>query len=118
MILTEGELFAVHTILPLMEEYKNTPLESTFKSIISKMMDLLPNKVEINSPINKNDIYFIKDPLPEISEEIFTSVFNAIHQNKSIELLNYADNISAQHEESRRFDTKRAARLLSDGTPM
>ena len=102
MLLTEGELFAVHTIVPLMEQYKNTPLESTFKSIISKMMDLLPSKVEIDSPMNTKDVYFIKDPLPEISEKIFNSVFKAIRQNKSIEF-GYRS-ISKKEYTKRKFD--------------
>lgn len=85
LLLTEGELFAVHTILPLMEQYKNTPLETTFKSIISKMMEMLPNKVQIDSLMNRNNIHFIKDPLPQIDEKVFNSIFLAIDKECSVE---------------------------------
>ena len=42
VMLSEGELFTITTIIPLLEQYKNTPLEHSFKNILLKMMDLLP----------------------------------------------------------------------------
>ena len=45
VILTEGELFTVSTIFPLMEQYKNTPLESSFKNIMEKLVSFLPDTV-------------------------------------------------------------------------
>lgn len=38
VILTEGELFTVSALLPLMEQYKNTPLESSFKNIMKSLL--------------------------------------------------------------------------------
>ncbi|MBQ7906269.1 MAG: YafY family transcriptional regulator [Spirochaetaceae bacterium] len=105
VLLTEGELFAVHTILPLMEQYKNTPLESTFKSIISKMLEMLPNKVEVDSSMNRNNIHFIKDPLPNIDELIFNNIFDAIKTNQSVEF--YYRSISKQTYTLRKFDPYR-----------
>ena len=102
VLLTEGELFAVHTILPLMEQYKNTPLENTFKSIISKMMEMLPNKVEIDSLMNRNNIHFIKDPLPNIEEKVFNSIFDAINKKQAIEF-GYRS-IKKQEYTNRKFD--------------
>ena len=102
LLLTEGELFAVHTILPLMEQYKNTPLENTFKSIISKMMEMLPNKVEIDSLMNRNNIHFIKDPLPNIEEKVFNSIFDAINKKQAIEF-GYRS-IKKQEYTNRKFD--------------
>ena len=102
ILLTEGELFAVHTILPLMEQYKNTPLENTFKSIISKMIESLPNQVEVDSSMNRNHIHFIKDPLPNIDEEIFNSVFTAIKKSNTIKF-DYRS-ISKQEYTTREFD--------------
>lgn len=84
IMLSEGELFTVSTLMPLMEQYKNTPLESTFKSIMGKMMEMLPNKVEVDSSFSTRNVQFIKDPLPEISETTFNSVFEAIRHGKTM----------------------------------
>lgn len=49
VVLTEGELFTIATVLPLMEQYKNTPIESSFRNIIEKVSGLLPDSVSVNS---------------------------------------------------------------------
>lgn len=102
IMLSEGELFTVATIMPLMEQYKNTPLESTFKSIMIKMIEMLPNKVEIDSSFSTQNVQFIKDPLPEISEETFNSVFDSIRRSRTMEF-GYRS-ISKQSYTRRRFD--------------
>lgn len=78
VILTEGELFTVSALLPLMEQYKNTPLETSFKSIMEKIVSFLPETVSVNSSFLNQDISFISDPLPKIDAEIFNSIFKAI----------------------------------------
>ena len=40
VMLSEGELLTVSTLMPLMDQYKNTPLEATFKSIMTKNIPL------------------------------------------------------------------------------
>lgn len=102
IMLSEGELMTVATILPLMEQYKNTPLEATFKSIMMKMIEMMPNKVEIDSPFSTHHVQFIKDPLPEISETTFNSVFDSIRSSKTMEF-SYRS-ISKQSYTRRRFD--------------
>lgn len=102
IMLSEGELFTVATIMPLMEQYKNTPLESTFKSIMSKMIEMLPNKVEIDSPFSSHNVQFIKDPLPEISETTFNSIFEALRTSRTLEF-SYRS-ISKQTYTRRQFD--------------
>lgn len=84
VLLTEGDLFTVSTVMPLMEQYKNTPLESSFKNIMSKIAEMLPNQVSVDTSFLNKDISFISDPLPEIEEEIFNSVFKAIKSGKVI----------------------------------
>lgn len=39
VVLTEGDLFTVSTVLPLMEQYENTPLENSFRHIMNKIKD-------------------------------------------------------------------------------
>ena len=63
VILTEGELFTISALIPLMEQYKNTPLESSFKNIMKKLVDFLPDTVSVNSSFLNQDISFISDPI-------------------------------------------------------
>ena len=86
VILTEGELFTVSALLPLMEQYKNTPLESSFKNIMKKLVDFLPDTVSVNSSFLNQDISFISDPLPKIDENIFNMIFKAIKSSKVLSI--------------------------------
>ena len=86
VILTEGELFTVSTIFPLMEQYKNTPLESSFKNIMEKLVSFLPDTVCVNSSFLNQDISFISDPLPKINENIFNLIFDAIKSRKVLSI--------------------------------
>lgn len=78
VLLTEGDLFTVSTVMPLMEQYKNTPLEASFKNIMSKIAEMLPNQVTVDTSFLNKDISFISDPLPKIEEEVFNSIFKAV----------------------------------------
>lgn len=102
VMLSEGELFTVSTIMPLLDQYKNTPLEASFKNILSKMMELLPDQVQVDSAFNTNGVTFIKDPLPEISETTFNSIFEATRIKKTVEF--YYRSISSQDYSFRKFD--------------
>lgn len=84
VVLTEGELFTIATVLPLMEQYKNTPLESSFRNIVHKVSGLLPDKISVNSSFLNSDINFISDPLPKIDAEVFNSVFKAVRGRQVI----------------------------------
>ena len=78
VLLTEGDLFTVSTVMPLMEQYKNTPLEASFKNIMSKIAEMLPNQVTVDTCFLNKDISFISDPLPKIEEDIFNSIFKSV----------------------------------------
>lgn len=84
VLLTEGDLFTVSTIMPLMEQYKNTPLESSFKNIMDKISDMLPNQVDVNTSFLNEDVSFISDPLPKIESDVFETIFESIKLKKSI----------------------------------
>ena len=78
VLLTEGDLFTISTVMPLMEQYKNTPLEASFKNIMSKIAEMLPNQVTVDTSFLNKDISFISDPLPKIEEDVFNSIFKAV----------------------------------------
>lgn len=98
VLLTEGELFTVATIMPLMEQYKNTPLEDSFKNIMNKISSFLPDKVNVDSSFLNKDVSFISDPLPKIETEVFNSIFKAIRTQKVIKF-NYKSTGSAVFRE-------------------
>ena len=81
MMLTESEVFAVTGILPLMERYNNTPLKKTIEKVYDTLSQMLPNQVEVQSSF-ANDVEFIADPIPVISEEVFNDVFKATKLHK------------------------------------
>ena len=82
VLLTEGDLFTVSTVMHLMEQYKNTPLETQFKHMMGKISELLPEKVTVDSGFLNKDISFISDPLPSIEEGVFDNIFEAIKTHR------------------------------------
>ena len=78
VLLTEGDLFTFSTVMHLMEQYKNTPLENQFRHMMEKISGLLPNQVSVDSGFLNKDISFISDPLPTIEEGVFENIFDAI----------------------------------------
>ncbi len=86
VLLTEGDLFTVSTVMHLMEQYKNTPLENQFRHMMGKISELLPNQVSVDSGFLNKDISFIRDPLPSIQEGVFENIFEAI---KTKRVLNF-----------------------------
>ena len=95
VLLTEGDLFTVSTVLHLMEQYKNTPLENQFRHMMGKISELLPNQVSVDSGFLNKDISFSSDPLPSIDDGVFDKVFEAI---KTRRVLNYDYRSSSSSE--------------------
>lgn len=102
VILTEGELFTIATVMPLMEQYKNTPLENSFRDIMGKIAGLLPDMVSVDSSFLNRDISFISDPLPKIEAEVFNSIFKAVRSRRVIEF--EYKSVSASTYKKRIFD--------------
>lgn len=102
VVLTEGELFTIATVMPLMEQYKNTPLENSFRNIMGKIAGLLPDMVSVDSSFLNRDISFISDPLPKIESEVFNSIFKAVRTRRVIEF--EYKSVSASAYKKRIFD--------------
>ncbi len=84
VMLSEGELFSISVIQPLLDQYRNTPIESSIKKIFVKLVDLLPTEVSVDSSFVNKDISFIPDALPQINEKVFSSIFESLHTKKTI----------------------------------
>lgn len=84
VMLTEGELFSVSAILPLLEQYKNTPLESSFRNIFEKLSAMLPNQVSVDTSLLKRDFTYVGEPAPVIDAEIFNRIFEAVKNHRTV----------------------------------
>ena len=78
VLLTEGDLFTISTVMPLLEQYRNTPLEGSFRSIMSKVSELMPDTISVDTSFLNKDIAFITEPLPKIDESVFFAIFRAV----------------------------------------
>ncbi len=83
VLVSEGELVAMAGILPLLERYDNTPLKETITKVYNTISEMLPNQIQVQSSL-LNDVQFISDPLPDIDEDVFTKIFEAIRTHHSI----------------------------------
>lgn len=102
VILTEGDLFTVSTVLPLMEQYENTPLENSFRHIMSKISSFLPDTITVDSSFLNKDISFLKDAAPVVQENVFNNIFKAIRSRKTI-TFDYKS-VSSQVYKQKKFD--------------
>lgn len=83
VLVSEGELVAITSILPLLERYNNTPLKDTISKIYDTIASMLPNQVEVQTSL-LNDVQFIADAIPVIEEEVFSAIFKAIRLHETI----------------------------------
>lgn len=82
--IAESELVAIAGLLPLLERYKNTPLEDSIKKVYGTLSDMLPNQIEVQTDIATN-VQFISEAIPNVDSDVFNAVFKAIKNHKTIE---------------------------------
>ncbi len=87
VMLKEGELLTLSTILPLLEQYKNTPMEKSFRDLMQKLVQMLPDSITVDSALINNEVHFISEPVTTLAEGVFESVLKAtkLHQTLKIE---------------------------------
>lgn len=82
--LTEGEAFSVAVLNPLLEQYRNTPLENQLRSVFKKITECLPEHISVDTSFLNPKITFIPDRIENIKPELFKIVFDCIKENYSI----------------------------------
>ena len=82
VMLKEGELLTLSTIFPLLEQYKNTPLEKSFRGLMDKLIKMLPDTISVDSAFINNEVHFISDPITTFEDGVFENVLKAtkLHQ--------------------------------------
>lgn len=82
--LTEGEAFSVAVLNPLLEQYRNTPLEAQLRSVFQKITSCLPQKITVDTSFLNPKLTFIPDKTENIEPKFFTTIFDALKSMHSI----------------------------------
>lgn len=82
--LTEGELFAIALFDPLLNQYKNTPLEKALRAVFSKIIHCLPDKVSVDTGFLNSQVSFIPDQAVNIDIKVFETVFTALRKKQTV----------------------------------
>lgn len=76
--LTEGEAFSVAVLNPLLEQYRNTPLENQLRSVFKKITECLPERISVDSSFLNPKITFIPDRTEIIDPSFFQTIFDSL----------------------------------------
>ncbi len=82
--ITEGEVFAVAVLNPLLEQYRNTPLEERLRSVFKKITQCLPNRVTLDTSFLNPKITFIPDKSESVNPQFFQIIFDSLRMSRSI----------------------------------
>ncbi len=86
VMLKEGDLLSFSIILPLLEQYKNTPLEGSFRGLMQKITQMLPESITIDSALINDEVNFISEPVAKIQKGVFETVLKAAKLRKTLSL--------------------------------
>lgn len=88
LFLSADEFFSVAVFEKLLKQYRKTPIEEKIKKIFKKLTELLPKDIVSFDSLWLDDaVTFISDPSPDISPEIFSSVFEGVKTHHAIKFL-------------------------------
>ena len=82
--LTEGEAFSVAVLNPLLEQYRNTPLEKQLRSVFAKIAACLPDRITVDTSFLNPKITFIPDNMEGIDPAAFTAIFSALKSRRTL----------------------------------
>ncbi|MBR0123871.1 MAG: WYL domain-containing protein [Treponema sp.] len=82
--LTEGEAFSIAVINPLLEQYRNTPIEKQLRSIFEKITNCRPEKITVDTSFLNPRITFIPDRGELINNDFFTIVFDSLKSCRTL----------------------------------
>ena len=82
--LTEGEAFSISVINPLLEQYRNTPIENYLRQVFKKITECMPEKISVDTSFLNPRITFIPDRGEMIDGSFFKTVFDALKSCRTI----------------------------------
>lgn len=82
--ITEGEAFSVAVLNPLLEQYRNTPLEKQLRSVFQKITQSLPEKITVDTSFLNPKITFIPDRTENINPSLFQTIFDSLKEMRTI----------------------------------
>jgi predicted DNA-binding transcriptional regulator YafY len=82
--LTEGELFSIALFDPLLKQYRNTPLEGDLRTIFGKIVQSLPDNVNVEANFLTSQMSFIPDIAAKIDRKAFEVIFTALKTRTAI----------------------------------
>lgn len=92
--LSNDELFSISTISVLLNQYKNTPLEKTFRAVWEKVTENLQGVVSNESVFLKTKVSMITDPLPKLDETVFNKILKACRSQRTIQFVYHSQHTS------------------------
>jgi predicted DNA-binding transcriptional regulator YafY len=84
VILTEGELFSLALFDRLLEQYRNTPLETALRQIFGKIVRSLPENVTVNPGVFSSQVSIISDHQGQIAAKVFEGIFTAMKTKRTV----------------------------------
>jgi predicted DNA-binding transcriptional regulator YafY len=82
--LTEGELFSIALFDPLLEQYRNTPLEGDLRKIFGKIIQSLPDNINVEANFLSSQMSFVPDITAKIDRKAFKVIFTALKTRAAI----------------------------------
>lgn len=86
VMLKEGELLTLSTILPLLEQYKNTPMEESYRRLMAKLIEMLPDSITVDSALINNEVHFISDPITKLEKGVFENILKATKLHHTLQM--------------------------------
>jgi predicted DNA-binding transcriptional regulator YafY len=84
VIMTEGELFSIALFDRVLEQYRNTPLETALRRIFKKVVQSMPERVTVNSGLLSPQISVISDHHGPIDPKVFEKIFTALKTKQTV----------------------------------